>query len=290
MSRKIVAYGGSFNPFGNHHQEIIRWLAEQGYQSIHVVPAIDHALKPDLLPFHHRYNMAKLGVNDLVYNGRPSLPQGCLVNTSTIEMGMLVNQPGPIRTYELLQEIAKGYSPDDTIHFAIGPDILDELHKWKKVEEIKRDFGFVNIPVQSMRATKLREMIAEGIDAWHRHTPLLVRRYIEMHGLYQRNPPTIKEAYLKRLQELMTQEFSTKLERIFQLCVLFHCFLDRELQEGANPVGIEKSKKSVDQIYSAAERVSRDPSLQSNDWDALDHQIQHLEGWFTNRVNGVIPK
>jgi len=185
MTRRIAVYGGSFNPFGCHHQDIVRWLAEEeGYRDIIVVTAAAHALKEGLPEFIHRHNMAKLGITDLQF-GRPSLPQKTQVRASMIEMDMLTRQPAPVRTYELLKEISKGYGPQDEIKFAIGPDIPGELHKWENVDKIEEEFGFIHLPVQSMRATKLRGMIGEGINAWERLVPHPVRKYIKMHGLYQ---------------------------------------------------------------------------------------------------------
>jgi len=185
-NRKIAVYGGSFNPFGVHHQDIVRWLVEEGgFTEVIVVPAAAHAIKEDLPEFLHRYNMTKLGITDLQF-GRPSLPQNSQVRVSTVEMDMLTRQPAPIRTYELLKELREGYHPKDEIKFAIGPDIPDEMHKWENVDKIKKEFGFVHLPVQSMRAAALRGMIGENLNAWERHIPHPVRKYIKMHGLYQK--------------------------------------------------------------------------------------------------------
>lgn len=183
-TRRIAVYGGSFNPFGVHHQDIVRWLVEDaGFMDVIVVVAAAHAIKNDLPEFLHRYNMAKLGVNDLRF-GRPSLPQNSQVRVSMVEMDMLTRQPAPVRTYELLKELRKGYGPKDEIKFAIGPDIPSEMDKWANVSEIEEEFGFIHLPIQSMRATKLREMIGEGVSAWERHLPHPVRKYVKMHGLY----------------------------------------------------------------------------------------------------------
>jgi nicotinic acid mononucleotide adenylyltransferase len=187
--RRVAVFGGSFNPFAKHHQDIVRHLVEhEGFSTVIVVPAAAHALKDDLIDYMHRFNMTKLGVDDLRYNGMPSLPHGSDVRVSMVEMDMLRRQPGPVRTYELLKEIRKGFLERDEdleIRFAIGPDIPDEMDRWAHVDEIREEFGFVNVPVQSMRSTKLRQMIREGVEAWERHVPILVRKYIKMHGLYR---------------------------------------------------------------------------------------------------------
>jgi len=189
--RRVAVLGGSFNPFAKHHQEIIRYLVErEGFKTVIVVTAAAHALKDDLIDYMHRFNMTKLGVDDLRFNGMPSLPQDADVRPSMIEMEMLRKQAGPIRTYELLKTLRKGFLERDQdleIKFAIGPDIPDELDRWANVEEIKSEFGFVEVPVQSMRSTKLRQMIHDGVDAWEQHVPILVRRYIKMHGLYRQD-------------------------------------------------------------------------------------------------------
>lgn len=186
MAQRIAVYGGSFNPFGKHHQEIVRWLVEEGnFNYVMVVPAAAHALKDDLVPYLHRFNMTKLGVNDLRYNGTPSLPFEATVIVSQIEMDMLRQQAGPIRTYELLKEIRKGHPGAEEIKFAIGPDIPDELSQWANVDKIEAEFGFVKLPIQSMRATKLRQMMAEGISAWKGHVPHAVKQYIRNQKLYQ---------------------------------------------------------------------------------------------------------
>ena len=47
-TRRIAVYGGSFNPFGKHHQDIVRWLIEEGgFNTVLVVPSAAHALKGD---------------------------------------------------------------------------------------------------------------------------------------------------------------------------------------------------------------------------------------------------
>ena len=140
VKNKILTavYGGSFNPFGNHHQEVIRSLVACGYQVI-VVPAVAHALKPNLLSYHHRYNMAKISVEDLltqmVSNG---WSKDVKVKLSNAEVDLLRKQKPPIRTYELLQEIRQNIGPQHTLKFAIGPDIHDEIHKWKNVSHCSK--------------------------------------------------------------------------------------------------------------------------------------------------------
>lgn len=181
---KTAVFGGSFNPLGVNHQSIVRWLLEEGgFTEVVVVPAVAHAFKSDLIDYVHRCNMAELGVNDLRY-GIPSLPKNTEVHVSKVEAELLKRQAGPIRTYEVLRELQK-YGLREGMKFAIGPDVVEELDKWEKVEQIKAEFGFVKIPVHAMRATKLREMIHDDVKAWKNHVSPSVRGYIERHGLYK---------------------------------------------------------------------------------------------------------
>lgn len=190
--RKIAVYGGSFNPFGCHHQDIIRWLIEEaGFSTVLVVPAAAHALKSDLPEYVHRYNMSHLGSTDLNF-AMPSLPHGSTVKAIDTEGRMLQRHKPPIYTYDLLKAIKEQFgqtfsssAPVPEFKFAIGPDVRDEFDKWKGVEDIERDFGFVDVPVFSMRATNLREMIGAGNNLWKRHVPRPVAAYIERNGLYQ---------------------------------------------------------------------------------------------------------
>lgn len=178
-------YGGSFNPFGNHHRDTVRWLlTEGGFDKVVVVPAAAHALKEELPDFMHRYNMATLGVEHLLQN---ELPPSANVCVSQVEMDMLRRQAPPVRTYHLLQELRRldgGYAD---MRFAVGPDIPEELDKWAHVEDIEREFGFVEVPDQAMRSTQIREMIAEGSSRWRDLVPTPVRDYIERHELYQKH-------------------------------------------------------------------------------------------------------
>lgn len=190
---RIAVYGGSFNPFGCHHQAVIRWLVTEGdFTVVLVIPSVDHALKHDLIPFHHRYNMAVLGVRDLE-SQVSSLPPHATVSVLMVEMEMLQRQVGPIYTYDLLCEIRSGLDHAlgnvDEIQFAIGPDIRAEFPKWKHVAEIDREFGFVDIPAdlstQGVRATHIREMVSRQSEAWQSCVPHQVAWYIHAHSLYQ---------------------------------------------------------------------------------------------------------
>lgn len=183
---RLAVLGGSFDPVACHHLDIVRWLVESAsFDTVMVVPSAAHALKGDLSPYVHRLNMARLAVRDLRF-AAPSLPRKTTVVASDIEMRMLAEQASPIHTIDLLRRLRHGPmgSRAAQIRFAIGPDIRDELHLWHDVEAIEREFGFVDVPVLSLRSTHIRSMIRAGTEAWKRHVPRSVGHYIELQRLY----------------------------------------------------------------------------------------------------------
>lgn len=190
--RRIAVYGGSFNPFSNNHFEILRWLAEsEQFDAIFVVPSAHHALKDptEMAPYENRLAMTKLGVTAAHY-AMPSFPRNCSIMVSDIEQRLLESQEPPIYTYDLLkavrdQQLQLFPNQETSIKFAIGPDIPEQFSEWKFVDEIRREFGFIEVPVQPMRATLVRKMIREGVNAWKTHMPRGVAQYITEQQLYQ---------------------------------------------------------------------------------------------------------
>jgi|GEM_PF-2381595 len=182
---KVAVYGGSFNPFGNQHLDVLRYLAESGeFQHIIVVPSAAHALKTGILPFEHRFNMTALGIESR-YHECPSFPERVTITIAIDELHMLKQQPGPIYTIQLLRHFKTGHrGKENDYRFVIGPDILDELDRWEYVEEIREEFGFYQVPMMGIHSQAIRDMIRNGVSTWIRHVPTQVAAYIKMHGLY----------------------------------------------------------------------------------------------------------
>lgn len=186
MTRRVAVYGGSFNPFGNNHLDVLRYVAESGeFNGIVVVPSAAHALKANPFPFEHRYNMALLG-NQAAEYAKPSFPERVWYSVSMAELHMLRDQRGPIYTIDLLRYLKKttvGTTPSE-LKFVVGPDIIEELDRWKYVDEIRNEFGFFEVPGMGVHASQVRNMMASGVATWTNHVPSLVARYIRKHGLY----------------------------------------------------------------------------------------------------------
>lgn len=179
MALRVAVYGGSFSPFGNHHLEVIRWLAQKDFDSCWVVPSVAHALKKGMLPYEHRINMAREAV---LFEMRRS--DAIQIEVSLYELEMLRWQKAPIYTIDLLRSFQKGSESDTEFRFVIGPDILEELHRWRGVDEIRSEFGFIEAPDMGIHSSEIRECIADGFPGWKDHVPPNVIDYIERHGLY----------------------------------------------------------------------------------------------------------
>lgn len=178
--KKLAVFGTSSNPFCLHHGQCLRWLVEEGgFDRVLVVPSAAHALKRDLPPFAHRLAVAKIGVGAL-----PSNVANRIEVTSIEEE--LANGGGPVYTYDLLRAVRARWEGFDEVRFSIGPDILAELHRWRFVAEIEREFGFTQFPSFGAHATEVRRKIADGDPSWRLLVCEGVVDYLKRHDLYSR--------------------------------------------------------------------------------------------------------
>lgn len=208
MTEIIAVYGGSFSPFGNHHLDVARYLGEHGLASrVILVPSAAHALKARTFPFEHRFNMANAALEGA---GLPIRAEA-----SPVEMHMLQRQAGPIFTIQLLRQLREQH-PDSLLRFVIGPDIIEELDRWKYVDDIRREFGFIQAPDMGIHSSSIREMLSNGVAAWERHVPGPVADYIRMHRLYMVDRVTCDHAW----EDTLVQTSDTPHRERCHLCGL----------------------------------------------------------------------
>lgn len=186
-TRRIAVYGGSFNPFGNQHRDVLRYIGASGkFDEIFVIPSVAHPLKKEQFPFEHRLNMAELAV----WGDSWAIP----VEVLPVERQMLQNGiTAPLFTIKVLRflaKVAESMKEDETLEFrfVIGPDIIEELDRWEGVQEIRDEFGFFEAPNMGIHSTQVRQWIAEGNPAWKDQVPPEVATYIETHTLYRPSP------------------------------------------------------------------------------------------------------
>lgn len=114
-----------------------------------------------------------------------------------------INRKGKSYTYQTLEELKVSY-PNDEFYFIIGADMVNDLPKWVRFDEIKQLVTFigfnragiesfppedvklipVHMPEIGIASSMIRSRIRER-GAWHYFVPESVRKYIEVNGLYE---------------------------------------------------------------------------------------------------------
>lgn len=214
--KKLLLFGGTFNPIHHAHLIIARTAVEQlGMDKVVFVPnGIPPHKKADPYPFH-KLDMIR-GIVGLRHNSIFDVSSYEIVKTTkayTIET---------IRNFKecLGDSIDKPY-------WLIGPDNLEDLKNWYKIEELVKECCFVIaggkylnnflnldlpeperwyncepfneypfyktigknmkivvIPQLDIRATDIRQRVKDGLSIKYL-VPDSVERYIENHGLYK---------------------------------------------------------------------------------------------------------
>ena len=120
--KRIVVFGGSFNPPLNSHFSLAEQIVNEydEVDKVLFVPVNNYYNKPGLLGNEHRYNMLKL-----VIDKNPNF------DISRVEL----DSPRPLYTIETMELLSKEYSDYDML-FTIGSDNLKEIDTWEKAEEL----------------------------------------------------------------------------------------------------------------------------------------------------------
>lgn len=190
-----VIYGGSFNPPHMGHFLVCSWLIEAlKVSTVYLVPVYEHNFGKKLASFEHRMKMCNIMRS----------PFGNEVVLDDIEKDL----PKPNTTYDLLQAYRKAYKikkkkSNDVFAVVIGSEILEELDKWHRWQELpdlarivvveRSGFskGVSPVPVleypmllPSTSSSEVRHRLAEGksIDGL---VPYKIAEYIEKHRLYR---------------------------------------------------------------------------------------------------------
>lgn len=124
--KKIVVFGGSFNPPLNSHFSLAEQIVNEYEQveKVVFVPVSKLYEKPGLVDNEHRYNMLKL-----VTDKNPNF------ELSRVEL----DNSRQLYTIETLRLLKEEY-PDKDIMFTMGSDNLKEIDTWKRAEELVTDF------------------------------------------------------------------------------------------------------------------------------------------------------
>lgn len=147
--RRIVIFGGSFNPVHNGHVGIARRaLEELEPDLLLVVPAASSPFKTGVrqLPAALRLAMA-----EAAFAGVPKAK----VDAREIERG------GISYTIDTVREIAKE-NPGSELVFLAGEDAVADAGKWKCADELKKLCTFRSMPRTPESSTEARRLAAEG--------------------------------------------------------------------------------------------------------------------------------
>lgn len=130
MAKKIVLYGGQFNPIHTAHMvvasEIFHKLKPDKFYFLpsYMAPLKEHT---DYLDASHRIKMIEYVIEELGFGE---------ICKSELE------RKGQSYTYDTLSTL-KFNQPEDEFFFVIGTDQYKQLHKWYKINELKQLITFV---------------------------------------------------------------------------------------------------------------------------------------------------
>jgi nicotinate-nucleotide adenylyltransferase len=207
MSKRILLFGGTFNPIHNGHLIISRHAAENmGIDKIILIPNGDPPHKKNIISKEHRYNMLKKAI--LI--GKFKDP---LFDISRYEIDKLT----PSYLIETIRKFKNDIKNNfNKFYFLIGPDSFVDLKNWYKFDELIKECIFivgvdkfsknnvqitikkykkiyknlnikiVDIPYLEIRATDIRNKIQQGFSI-RNYVPETVERYIQKNELYSSN-------------------------------------------------------------------------------------------------------
>ncbi len=197
--KKLLMFGGTFNPVHNGHVRLCRIIKEQiGADLTVIVPTyapVHKSTANELAPSEDRLAMCRLafdGENETV---------------SDLE----ISKQRPCYSYETLDQLHKAY-PDFELYMACGSDMLLSLHTWRNPQRIcelatvcamsrgdsyslltdyinrHSDMGLraviVDLPPVELSSTELRKRLGAG-ESINGYVPDSVADYIRERGLYK---------------------------------------------------------------------------------------------------------
>jgi nicotinate-nucleotide adenylyltransferase len=205
--RKIVIYGGAFNPPRIGHAAVIKMVLEYlsdpthkdvyGASEVWVMPSADRADKKVGVSGEHRLKMLEIMLQEELPD--PKIP----ITISELEVG----RARPTVTYETKAELEKLY-PDDEFWFLVGSDSLADVEKiWVNGKELYQEANFLVVgrpgfampeklpshyvfigPVdtaENFSSTMIRKAILGG-ESSSGYVTTGVLAYIYEHGLYKK--------------------------------------------------------------------------------------------------------
>lgn len=186
--KRIVIYGGQFNPIHSAHEMI--------------ASEVNAALKPDAFYFMPSYmSPLKEHHDPIAIEDRLAMIRLVIDNLGfgTLRLDE-IERKGQSYTYDTLYDIHQA-EPNAKLFFIIGTDQYDQLDQWYRIEELKQIVTFVvvnrgrhiqatdssimplEIPEMAISSTQIRQRCKQK-ETIHMWVPLNVESYISRRGLY----------------------------------------------------------------------------------------------------------
>jgi len=168
---RIVIFGGTFDPFGEHHLNALRRLLVK-FQTIVIAVGDRNPLKswaPS--PLEMRIRMIELVLN----------AEGIRIVDSPLERGVFIPRAKYWFAYQFVEWWRVVY-PGLALVWAVGSDIVGEVANWKNWKEMNE--------VERIEVYELERLESLGSSTEIRHGVRLahpsVREFIAEHGLYKK--------------------------------------------------------------------------------------------------------
>ena len=189
---RVAVYGGSFDPPHVAHQLAIELVMSCGkVDRVLIVPVYEHAFQKSLAAFEHRVRMCELAMLDSGH-----------AEVSSIESRL----KHPNYTLDTLRALLAEH-PDYELRLVVGADVLRDVAKWHKFDEVKRlapvlPLGRAGVACADAPPARLPDVSSSQIRRWLRGRPAAsvseplrsrllqllpeaVLRYIEENDLYR---------------------------------------------------------------------------------------------------------
>jgi nicotinate-nucleotide adenylyltransferase len=194
MATRVGILGGSFDPIHLGHLHLARALRDRlALDRVVLVPAARQPLKA---------SRVEASAGDRLAMARLAAASEPWLEVSDVE----VRRPGPSYTYDTLRALRAGLPPDAELHFLAGADVLADLERWYRLDDVLPLARFaiatrpghrlevpprlagrvdvVEIEPRALSATEVRARLAAGGDV-SGILPPAVSTYIQEKGLYR---------------------------------------------------------------------------------------------------------
>ena len=206
-NRRIACFGGTFDPVHNGHLIVADAIARRcGFERVLLIPTSCPPHKPPpSASAADRLEMLRLAVE-----GKP------LLEVCDLE----ITRPGPSYTIDTVAQLRSRFGRNVEIHWIIGADMLAELSRWHRADELLEQVRFVIVlrpgwqgrmeeafaalsdsftheqidmlrasvvpaPLVDISSSRVRQLVGDGRPV-EDLIPTLVSSYINSHALYRR--------------------------------------------------------------------------------------------------------